>query len=169
MSNNMDELFANVKKMVDSGNIPNDIKQMMNNLSNSNHSNNTNPNVSTNSNSTTNTNNNTNFNNTDLNNILSQVSPEMLNNLGNMLNSNNQSNQNSSQNGNFNFDMNTIMKMKSIMENMNDKNDPRANLLYSLKPYLRDSKKNKVDQYVNLLNVSKIAELMNKNNNDNKQ
>ena len=34
MSNNMDDLFANVKKMVDSGNIPDDIKQMMNNLQN---------------------------------------------------------------------------------------------------------------------------------------
>ena len=32
MSNNMDELFANVKKMVDSGNNPDDVKQMMNNL-----------------------------------------------------------------------------------------------------------------------------------------
>lgn len=126
MSNNMDDLFANVKKMVDSGNIPDDIKQMMNN-----------------------------------------VSPEMLNNLGNMMNSSNQSNQNSSQNENFNLDMNTIMKMKSIMENMNNKNDPRANLLYSLKPYLRDTKKDKLDQYVNLLNVSKIADFMNQNNNDN--
>ena len=128
MSNNMDDLFANVKKMVDSGNIPDDIKQMMNN-----------------------------------------VSPEMVNNLGNMINSNNQFTQNSSQNGNLNLDMNTIMKMKSIMENMNNKNDPRANLLYSLKPYLRDSKKDKLDQYVNLLNVSKIADFMNQNNNDNKK
>lgn len=128
MSNNMDDLFANVKKMVDSGNIPDDIKQMMSN-----------------------------------------VSPEMVNNLGNMMNSNNQSNQTSSQDGNLNLDMNTIMKMKSIMENMNNKNDPRANLLYSLKPYLRDSKKDKLDQYVNLLNVSKIAEFMNQNNNDNKK
>ena len=128
MSNNMDDLFANVKKMVDSGNIPDDIKQMMSN-----------------------------------------VSPEMVNNLGNMMNSNNQSNSNSSQNENFNLDMNTIMKMKSIMENMNNKNDPRANLLYSLKPYLRDSKKDKLDQYVNLLNVSKIADFMNQNNNDNKK
>lgn len=149
MSNNMDDLFANVKKMVDSGNIPDDIKQMMNNLQ---------------------SNNNTNSNPTpDLNNILSQVSPEMLNNLGSMLNSNNQSNQNSSQSGNLNLDMNTIMKMKSIMENMNNKNDPRANLLYSLKPYLRDGKKEKLDQYVNLLNVSKIADIMNQNNNDNKK
>ena len=53
---------------------------------------------------------------------------------------------------------------------MNSKNDPRANLLYSLKPYLRDSKKEKLDQYVNMLNVSKIAEIMNQNNNkDNKK
>ena len=58
--------------------------------------------------------------------------------------------------------MNTILKMKSILENMNNKNDPRANLLYSLKPYLRDSKKNKVDQYVNMLNISKIADFLNK-------
>lgn len=150
MSNNMDDLFANVKKMVDSGNIPDDIKQMMNNVQSS-------------SSSTSSTN-----STPDLNNILSQVSPEMLNNLGNMFNSNNQSNQNSSHNGNLNLDMNTIMKMKSIMENMNNKNDPRANLLYSLKPYLRDSKKDKLDQYVNLLNVSKIADIMNKNNTENK-
>ena len=160
MSNNMDDLFANVKKMVDSGNIPDNIKQMMNNL---NVPNNTSTNQSNSNNNT-----NTNFNNPDLNDILNQVSPEMLNNLGNMLNSNNQSNQDSSQNNNFNFDMNTIMKMKSIMENMNNKNDPRANLLYSLKPYLRDSKKDKLDQYVNLLNVSKISELMNKKDNDTK-
>ena len=158
MSNNMDDLFANVKKMVDSGNIPDDIKQMMNNMQNNSNSN-TYPNSTTGpSNSTQ-----------DLNNILSQVSPEMLSNLGSMLNSNNQSNQNTSQNGNFNLDMNTIMKMKSIMENMNNKNDPRANLLYSLKPYLRDTKKDKLDQYVNLLNVSKIAELMNNNPPDNKK
>ena len=124
MSNNMDDLFANVKKMVDSGNIPDDIKQM---------------------------------------------SPEMINNLSSMLNSSTQNSNNHNSNNstsNLNFDMNTIMKMKSIMENMNNKNDPRANLLYSLKPYLRDSKKDKLDQYVNLLNVSKIAELMNKNNNN---
>ena len=153
MSNNMDDLFANVKKMVDSGNIPDDIKQMMDNLQSNNNS------IPSNSNSQA----------PDLNNILSQVSPEMINNLGNMLNSNNQSNQSNTQNGNFNLDMNTIMKMKSIMENMNNKNDPRSNLLYSLKPYLRESKKDKLDQYVNLLNVSKIADIMNQNKNDNKK
>ncbi len=144
MSNNINDLFANL-------NVPDDVKQMINNGSSN-----------------------------DLNNLLSQVSPEMINNLSNILNSNtqtssqNSSNQNinnstSNNNNNFNLDMNTIMKMKSIMENMNNKNDPRANLLYSLKPYLRDSKKDKLDQYVNLLNVSKIAELMNKNNDNKKE
>ena len=49
----------------------------------------------------------------------------------------------------------------------NSKNDPRANLLNSLKPYLRDEKKGKIDQYMNLLNVSKIAEIMKDNNKEN--
>ena len=144
MSNNINDLFANL-------NVPDDVKQMINSSSSN-----------------------------DLNNLLSQVSPEMINNLSNILNSNTQtSSQNSSNqninnstpnnNNNLNLDLNTIMKMKSIMENMNNKNDPRANLLYSLKPYLRDSKKDKLDQYVNLLNVSKIAELMNKNNDNKKE
>ena len=149
MSNNIEDLFANV-------NIPDDVKQMINNLQNNNQNNNSASGPQQCS--------------PDLNNLLSQVSPEMLNNLSSILNSNSQnsSNASSNSNNNFNLDMNTIMKMKSIMENMNNKNDPRANLLYSLKPYLRDSKKDKLDQYVNLLNVSKIAELMNKNTDNNK-
>lgn len=142
MPNNMDDLLANVKKMVDSGNIPDDIKNMMNNVQNQNN----------------------NSQGLDLNNIMNQISPEMLNNFSNMMNSNNQSSDSSS--NNFNLDVNTIMKMKSVIDNMNNKNDPRANLLYSLKPYLRDSKKSKLDQYVNLLNISKIADVMNKNKDD---
>ena len=158
MSNNMEDLLTNMKKMVDSGNIPDDIKQMMKGLQNNSNSQN-----SQTSSSSTNS-------NADLNSLLNNISPEMINNLGSMLNSNNKTSQNSNQNGNFNLDMNTIMKMKTIMENMNNKDDPRANLLYSLKPYLRNGKKDKLDQYVNLLNVSKIAEFMNQNNkNDNKK
>ena len=52
---------------------------------------------------------------------------------------------------------------------MNQKNDPRSNLLASLKPYLRDGKKEKLDNYINLLNMSKIAEtLKNTQTNTNK-
>ena len=45
------------------------------------------------------------------------------------------------------------MKMKTIMDSMkNNKNDPRANLLKSLKPYLNSKRKEKVDQYIQLFN-----------------
>ena len=33
------------------------------------------------------------------------------------------------------------MKMKTIIDKMNTKDDPRSNLLQSLKPYLKDSRK----------------------------
>ena len=150
MDNNMNDLINNVKNMVNSGNIPPEIQQMMNSMKSS--DNNTSSNNSS---------------NIDINKILSQVSPEMINNLSSSLNPNSSANNNSNQN-NFNLDMNTILKMKSIMESMNNKNDQRDNLLYSLKPYLRESKKDKVDQYVNMLNISKIADFMNKPNVDKK-
>ena len=128
----------------------------------------------------------------ELNDVISQIPPEMIQNFSSMMqnsdassqksnqnetpnynsNINSEARQNSNNQSSFDFssiDMNTILKMKSVMEKMNSKNDPRANLLYSLKPYLRDTKKDKLDQYVNLLNVSKIADIMNKNNNENKQ
>ena len=71
---------------------------------------------------------------------------------------------------NFDFgkiDINTIMKAKNIMEKMNNSNDPRSNLLASLKPYLRENKKEKLDQYANLMNFTKIAEILKADNNFN--
>ena len=125
----------------------------------------------------------------DLSDVISQIPPEMLQNFSNMMSSNGANNSNnnankssksnstndstnnfSNNNGNNNFDfskidMNTIMKMKSIMDKMNTTNDPRTNLLNSLKPYLREERKSKLDQYANLMNVAKIAELFNSENN----
>ena len=67
----------------------------------------------------------------------------------------------------FNIDFDTIMKMKSVMDAMNSKkNDPRAKLLMSLKPYLKDSRKQKLDQYVQLLNMSSVFELFKENGGD---
>ena len=61
----------------------------------------------------------------------------------------------------FNIDMDTMLKMKSIMDNMNKgQNDPRANLLRSLKPYLKSSRKEKVDQYIKLFSMGKAFEMM---------
>lgn len=120
-----------------------------------------------------------------LNDVISQIPPEMIQNFSSMMNNNasssvnpnqqtnqnaNQSSKQKSSNNAFDFsniDMNTILKMKSVMEKMNNKNDPRSNLLYSLKPYLREGRKEKLDQYANLLNVAKIAELLKKDNKEN--
>ena len=158
MENNMSDMINNMKKMIDSGNLPKNMQNIINNMSNSNNKDNS-------------------INTTNLNELLNNVPPDLINNLSSMLNSNSGNNSNNSSNsnnnsdtsGNFNIDMNTMLKMKSIFENMNNKNDPRANLLYSLKPYLRDSKKNKLDQYVNFLNMAKIAEVMKKENNELKE
>ena len=81
----------------------------------------------------------------------------------------NTSNQSNSSNGSNNtsssipdFDINTILKIKSVMDSLgNNKNDPRANLLLSLKPYLADSKKEKVDQYIKFLSLAKVIEVLN--------
>ena len=70
----------------------------------------------------------------------------------------NSSGQNSSDSS---IDFETLMKMKSIMEKMNNNNDPRANLLLSLKPYLKDSRREKIDQYIKLFGISKVIEMFN--------
>ena len=114
----------------------------------------------------------------ELNDVISQIPPEMIQNFSSMMSQNKQNasentsnnTSNSSNNGNFDFsqiDMNTILKMKSVMDKLNTSNDPRSNLLYSLKPYLREEKKGKLDQYANLLNVAKIADLFKDNNKEN--
>lgn len=84
------------------------------------------------------------------------INPEMLQNLMKMFSnsSNNSSNTSESEGNGSNpsIDINTILKMKSIMDKMgNSKNDPRANLLLSLKPYLKESRKAKVEQYVRFI------------------
>lgn len=127
------------------------------------------------------------------NNVAGQnnISPDMVNNLFNMLkNSNNLQNNNSNTNfdtsnnnqysNNFSnnsadssnsngIDFETIMKMKSIIDKMNVKDDPRSNLLQSLKPYLKDSRRAKVDQYIQLMNMSKVMEIFPFMGGDNKK
>lgn len=117
--------------------------------------------------------------NGNLNDMISQIPPDALKNFSNMMSNNNTNsstdntdenptNTNSSNNStNFDFnniDINTMMKMKAVMEKMNShSNDPRTNLLQSLKPYLRDEKKDKLDQYSKLLNMTALMELFNQN------
>ena len=71
-------------------------------------------------------------------------------------------NDDSNNSNNFNFDINTMMKMKNIMDKMNySRNDTRSNLLQSLKPYLNDNRKERLDQYMQFLNISKVLEAFN--------
>lgn len=130
--------------------------------------------------------------NGNLNDMISQIPPDALKNFSNMMNSNNastptppnvssqESNNNSTSSStsnsdsrtnssNFDFnniDINTMMKMKNIIEKMNNSSDPRSNLLQSLKPYLRNEKKDKLDQYSKILNMTNLMELFNQNNNN---
>lgn len=142
---NLDEnTMNNIKNMVDNGNISDALSnispEMIANFSKLMSS--QNANTSTNENSQNNTNvNTTNSNNENTNNPT--ANPVNINgfNLNNM-------------------DMNTMMKLTSALGSMNNSNDPRSNLLYSLKPYLRDGKKQKLDQYSQLLNFTKIADIM---------
>ena len=64
----------------------------------------------------------------------------------------------------------TIIKMQNIMSAMkkSQKNNPRADLLRSLKPYLNPSRREKVDQYINLFNMEQIIEMLNINGGDKK-
>ena len=71
---------------------------------------------------------------------------------------------NSNYHNNFNLDFETIMKMKRAMDIFNSsKNSPEANLLLSLKPYLNNNRKQKLDQYMQFLNISKVLEVFNNN------
>lgn len=97
-----------------------------------------------------------------------EIPDSIKNMMGNMnLNTNDMSSktfteQSSSENSVPNFDMDTMLKMKTIIDNMNKtQNDPRANLLKSLKPYLKPSRKDKVDQYIKLFSMGKAFEILN--------
>lgn len=117
-NNDMSNIMNQINNMIKNNEIPDDIKNMINNFSSS----------SNNSNSTSNNSN------------------------------NNSSEENTSSIPD--IDINTILKMKQIMDSMNsNKDDPRTNLLMSLKPYLKESRKEKVDQYVKLFGLGKAFEV----------
>lgn len=59
-----------------------------------------------------------------------------------------------------NIDINTMLKIKEIMDKINSSHDDkRSNLLLALKPYLRESRQTKLDQYIKLLNMAPLLEM----------
>lgn len=80
-------------------------------------------------------------NDIDLNSILNQFSE-----------TDNNDNENSSCNSTFNFN--------NVLESLGSE-DPRKNLLLSLKPFLKKSRQNKIDTYISLLSLSSIFKISN--------
>ena len=68
-----------------------------------------------------------------------------------------------SDNEDFSIDIDTILKIKEIMSSMNNKNGPRNQLLHSLKPYLEDTKKEKLEQYIKIANLLSVLDSLDEN------
>ena len=99
------------------------------------------------------------------------ITPEMITNLANMLKNNSNNNETKTEKNNSNneetntynssnIDIKTILKMKSMLDKLSNQDDPRSNLLYSLKPYLRKTRQEKIDEYINLFKITKITEIL---------
>jgi len=136
----MDEdMINNLSSMLKNGNIPDNIKDIMSNLSN-------NTSESKESSSYMN------------------IDPNTLSSLISSFNANSSEEQEKNSNTSNTIDIETILKMKTIIEKMNKtQNDPRSNLLRSLKPYLRSSRKDKLEQYVKLLSMTNVMEALGNN------
>ena len=101
---------------------------------------------------------------------------EMLNNfIQNSKNSEQTSDVSSSNTSNVNsnipsIDMDTVIKIQKIVQAMNsEQSSSRVNLLRSLKPYLNPSRRDKVEEYIRLLNIEKAFELFNNGGDKNEQ
>lgn len=159
----MSDLMKNFSSIMNGKEIPDNIKEMLNSFTNK--SNNSSSNMADGSSDNT------------TKNIASNVS----NNANNKEQSNNshfdtqesyhRNSNNSSDNCAENsspfdgIDFDTMMKMQKIISSMNSSsNSSGANLLRSLKPYLKPSRQAKVDECIQLLSLEKAFSLMNNSN-----
>lgn len=134
--NDMNEMFNKAKEMLANNQVPDEFKSIVSNFQKSNSNNNYNPNPKQ-------TNNNQKNYNT-----YSQMN-------------NRQTNSSNSNNSMPDIDMATLMKMQSIMSKMKSSdNDDMSRLLLSLKPYLRDEKKDKIDEYIKLIKMGRLTQVI---------
>ncbi|MBR3614112.1 MAG: hypothetical protein IKL55_02925 [Clostridia bacterium] len=62
-------------------------------------------------------------------------------------------------NSDISLDIETILKIKDIISKVNqNQNCPRNKLLHSLEPYLKDEKKEKLEQYIKIANLLSVME-----------
>lgn len=159
----MSDLMKNFSSIMNGKEIPDNIKEMLNSFSNKSNnsssnmadgsSNNTTKNVANNVSNTANNKDQSNNSHFD-----TQESGQRTSN-----NSSNNCAENSSPFDGIDFD--TMMKMQKIISSMNNSsNSSGANLLRSLKPYLKPSRQAKVDECIQLLSLEKAFSLMNNSN-----
>ena len=181
--NDLASMIKKAQEMINNNQIPDELKGLINNMNSNNKSNN----LKINSNSFSKTssihaepNKNTNFNsqgNSNYNSINynKYANTYSRNNYGNntsaTYNQNAQSNmnvnhneKNNNENQDFpNLDIETMLKLQNIMTKLKSSNsdDDMSKLLLSLKPYLRNEKKEKVDEYIKLIKMGKMTQLFN--------
>lgn len=65
----------------------------------------------------------------------------------------------SSNTSDFALDIDTIMKIKTVMNSLNKNKDcPRNKVLLALKPYLQEEKKEKLEEYMKIANLISVLE-----------
>ena len=134
--NDMNEMFNKAKEMLANNQVPDEFKSIVSNFQKSNSNNNYNPNPKQ-------------INNNQKNyNTYSQMN-------------NRQTSSSNSNNSMPDIDMATLMKMQSIMSKMKSSdNDDMSRLLLSLKPYLHDEKKDKIDEYIKLIKMGRLTQVI---------
>ena len=161
MADDMSDIMGKLNEVLSSNNMPDNIKEIMNNLSNSNSSESNDESSNVTGSSDSNSNDNSSNNSSGLN-----ITPEMISafmsSFGGTNNSGGSSNESSDDSSGMpNIDMATMMKIANAMGKMNNRDDPRSKLLLSLKPYLRNERKEKVEQYSKFLGMGKMLDIFN--------
>lgn len=147
-NNDMDEMVKKAQEMIKNNQIPDNLKNLATMFQSSN--------ATSNSDNTKGVN--SNLDASFLDSISNLNNNKSINNLTNN-NSNETQNSNNSFSGN--IDMGTLMKIQSIMSKMNTlDNDDMSKLLMSLKPYMRNEKKGKIDEYISLIKMGKMTQLI---------
>lgn len=160
MNNDMSDMMKNLNSMLEGNKIPDNVKDALGSLmKNSGNSTNTDSNLKKNNEKAEDSN-----SNIDLDSIIKILKNNTKSSPNSSSNNDNEYSKSSDNSSSNNIDINTILKMQEIVKSMNsESNSSRSNLLRSLKPYLKPSRQEKVDQYIQLFNMEKVFKMLNNN------
>lgn len=99
-------------------------------------------------------------NSNNLNSILNNLDISSI--LSNFSNNSNEKKENDNFSG---FDPSFLFKIQRIMSSLT-KDDPKKNLLISLKPFLRKSRQDKINEYISMLTILNAIEVFNDKGSD---